>query len=232
MTKPIILTIDDDVDFNNLLKVVLKPLDVELVTSESAKDFTEKFKKLRPNLCIIDLNLDIALGAGYPLIQALRKTNGHDLPIIVLSRRSSKQDISLALEVGANDALSKPLDPPMLISKIKQHLGLEGKKNELTYYSISESKRECSIHFDLNISEISEFGLTLCSPHLVTKGTSIALNGPIIKEIFFLDELSIMINETSFSSGDSLFYAFCEFDSTREELSRLARQWILQKRTV
>ncbi|GAB4012259.1 MAG: hypothetical protein Fur0010_07950 [Bdellovibrio sp.] len=232
MKKPIILTIDDDVDFNNLLKVVLKPLDVELITSQSAKDFTDKFKSNKPNLCIIDLNLDIAMGAGYQLIQALRKTSGHDVPIIVLSRRSSKEDISLALEVGANDALSKPLDPPLLISKIKQHLGLDGKKNELTYYSISESKRECTIDFNLNMAEISEYGLTLCSPHLVTKGTSVILKGSIINEIFHFNGLSIMITETSFSSEDSLFYAYCEFDSTREELSRLARQWILKNRTL
>lgn len=227
MKKPIILTIDDDVDFNNVLRVGLKSLDVDLITTDNVHDFTKKFKELNPQLCIIDLNLEIALGAGFQLIEALRKTHGRHLPIIVLSRRSSKQDISLALEVGANDVLSKPFDPPLLISKIKQHLQLDGKKNELTYYSISEVKRECHLRFSIMVSEISEFGLTFSTPHLISKGTIINVDGEIISRIFNKESLSFMISETSFSSETNLFYANVEFDTSNPELSFKARQWIL-----
>lgn len=229
MKKPILFTIDDDVDFNNFLKLSLKPLDIELKMCTTVDQFTSLMRKQTPDMCIIDLNLDIAMGAGYQLIQAIRKTKGHEIPIIVISRRNTTKDISLALEVGANDALTKPLDPPMLISKIKQHLQLEGKKNELTFYSISEVKHECHLSFHLKLSQISEYGITLSSPHLISKGTVITLKSETIKKILKLDEISLMVDETSFNSDEKIFYAFCEFDATKPELALQARQWILKQ---
>lgn len=229
MKKPIVFTIDDDVDFNNFLKLTLKPLDLDLKICTTVDQFTALMRSSTPDLCIIDLNLDIAMGAGYKLIQAIRLTKDHDIPIIVISRRNSTKDISLALEVGANDALTKPLDPPLLISKIKQHLQLEGKKNELTFYSISEVKQECHLSFHLHLNQISEYGITLSSPHLISKGTLINLKSSALKEILNMDEISLMVDETSFNTDLKLFYAFCEFDATKPEISLQARQWILRQ---
>ncbi len=117
-TNNTIINLDDDPDFNNLLKVVLKRAGYQLFSATKPDDFAKLVKALDPALVMIDVNLDLGQGAGFTFLEALRNKLGLDLPVLVCSRRTSRADISRAMELGANDFISKPLDDTYLLQKL------------------------------------------------------------------------------------------------------------------
>jgi len=81
----------------------------------TGRDGLVEVRSQRPNLLILDLGLpDID---GQTLICRLRTWT--DLPIIVLSARNQESDITLALDNGADDYLTKPFNTAELLSRIR-----------------------------------------------------------------------------------------------------------------
>lgn len=103
MAEKLVLTIDDNPDFNKIVKAILEKNNFKVITTTNAEKFLDNLKKISPDLCLIDLNLDKSMGEGFQLIKAIRNKKGFEIPLLVLSRRSSNDDISYALQVGATD---------------------------------------------------------------------------------------------------------------------------------
>lgn len=227
-TKAKILNIDDDPDFNALLKVVLKKNGFHSITTETPNDFAEALKVEKPDLCLIDINLDIASGAGFTMLQAVRNTFGLEIPLIILSRRSSREDIGKALELGANDFVSKPLDDTFLIQKINQYLRNPELK-PLTYSKVSERDWPCEVTIDLGIQAINEFGVTLSSEHFLSKGSYIELKGSLVKEIINKDTpLKLTVNNSWIDEETKRYQAFCEFNYEDLQMMSTIRSYLLK----
>ncbi|MBT3586536.1 MAG: response regulator transcription factor [Halobacteriovoraceae bacterium] len=228
--KPYILTIDDDEDFNNLLALTLKKIGVHSKITTQPKDFLLALKLRTPDLVIVDLNLEVKFGAGFQIVQAIRESLGYQLPIFVLSKRSTREDISRALILGANDFISKPLDELVLISKIKQYLKLdEYDEKPLPFFNISEKDRDCNFNIQMNIVEIDEFGITLEGDYLIAKGSSIRVSGELLNQLTGSEELSLLMNVQScwIDNDKNTSSAFLEFDANNEVLMKNIRSWIL-----
>ena len=114
-----ILTVDDDVSFNKLMAAYLKKLKFKYIITSTSEEFLTTLKEKPPHLCFVDLNMDNRSGVGFQLIQAVRNKLGPDLPIIVLSSRSSSEDIDKAFECGASDYLPKPISLEDIDEKVK-----------------------------------------------------------------------------------------------------------------
>ncbi len=227
--QPYILNLDDDPDFNNILKHVLKKEGYKLVSTNQPEDFALEIKKKMPALCIIDINLDIAQGAGLTLVQAMRNKYGVSLPIFICSRRSDRETISRALELGANDFISKPLDDTLLIQKINLYLKQEH-ISPLPYFKVSEKDWPLEFSYDLSIAEISEFGITLSSPHFLSKGTYLVLSGEFIKKITRNSKpLKMTVNQSWLEENSTSYHAFCEFDANDEDIKSAVRAFILSQ---
>ncbi len=234
MSMPVIYNIDDDDDFNTLLVVVLKKHGIKVVTHTDVKVFFNAIQESPPSACLVDLNLDTQFGAGFQIIQAIRSKLGHDIPLLVMSKRSSREDIAYALEIGANDYLGKPIDDLVLISKLKQYLPMDTfndsfSTTELAHYAVTEKDERCDLSFDVQVKEISEFGITLCGNKFLSKGTPIYLSDPLIKE--FTNETETIFlnvqNNWAEEHGKS-FGAFLEFDAQDEKLLSNVRTWLLK----
>jgi len=81
-------------------------------------------KHEKVDLILLDLGLPDA--DGLDLTEEIRKT--HAVPIIVASARRKQEDRETALELGANDYLTKPFDPRELVERVKFYLS-EGSPN-------------------------------------------------------------------------------------------------------
>jgi DNA-binding response OmpR family regulator len=238
--KPIILTVDDDEDFNVLMKKCLSRLQVVVETTSNPETFLIRLKQLNPDLCIIDLNLDRNFGAGFQLIQAIRNKTSDSIPLIVMSRRSDGQDISTAFELGATDYIAKPLDDVLLLSKISQHLRMSNKISynsrqeapQLTYKKISPQQTACRINFPYRITEIAEFGITIEGDHFISRGALLKITHPVFMEMTGHTEtvrLNVQQNWVNHEKG--ICGAYLEFDTTNEKLLNDVRSWLAKKAT-
>ena len=183
MSKPLILGLDDDPDFNNIIALSIKKIDYDFKATTTPEEFISEFKRLKPALCLIDLNLDIAQGAGFQMLQAIRNTFGYDVPILILSRRGDKKDIQRTLQLGADDFLFKPLDDILLAQKINLYLPKEDIR-KLPFSKITELVSAADLRVDLELHSINEFGITLKSRSLIAKGVPLKLSSPLLDEIF------------------------------------------------
>ncbi len=224
---PYILSLDDDVDFNNLLKLVLKKNGFKVSTTKTVEEFIAHLKKIKPSLCLIDINLEQGPGAGYSLLQAMRKKFDLTIPIIILSRRKDDEDIVKALELGASDYVTKPLDDDFLLNKINHYLKHEN-ITPLPFYKVSESDSPCNISWENEIRSINEFGITLQGPHFVAKGAILKLSGQLAEEISGRKKpIKVYVNHSWIDETNHLYQAYCEYDYEDEDLLNHIRSYLL-----
>lgn len=229
MAKDLILTIDDDSDFNKLLELKLKKHNFDVITTTDANDFLRKLHHRNPSLCIIDLNLAEAFGAGFQIIQAIRNSAKKHIPLFVLSYRSDKKDIARAIQLGANDYLHKPLDELVLLDKINQYLDVNEPYSPLPFFEITQAKRKSVIKFNHRVVAISEFGITIEGPCLIARGTLIKLKSRVISDILKSPDqiLRLSVSDTWMESERNLYRAFLEFNPDNQELLSTVRTWLL-----
>ncbi|SHI48477.1 DNA-binding response regulator, OmpR family, contains REC and winged-helix (wHTH) domain [Dethiosulfatibacter aminovorans DSM 17477] len=112
-----VLIVDDDKRIVNLIQEYMKMYDIKSVAAYSGKDALAMLDE-RVSLIILDINMDDM--DGITLCEKIRVTN--DVPIIFLSANATQYDKVRGLGVGADDYITKPFDPVVLIAKIKAHL--------------------------------------------------------------------------------------------------------------
>ena len=124
-----ILVVDDDLDFLEIIKRILKSKGYEAETAPSADEAISRIKERFYNVAILDISLPDA--DGTELLSTL--INIHpDMIAIMLTGHSSVQNAIKSLNRGAFAYLEKPLDPENLLSVIsrsleKQRLVLENR---------------------------------------------------------------------------------------------------------
>lgn len=234
MSKKLILTIDDDEDFNRLVKVVLSKAGFDVITTTNAKDFLRKLHHRDPALCLIDLNLTEAYGAGFQLIEAIRKAKGSQTPLFVLSFRSDKKDIARAIQIGANDYIHKPLDDLVLLDKINQYLSIKDPFEPLPYFEVTESKRSSKVRFQHKIVAINEFGITIEGPCLISRGTLVTVKSTIVSKILNSPDqiLKLNVSETWMETERGAYRAFLEFNPENADLLSAVRTWLVSNSSI
>ena len=110
-----ILIIDDELQIRRLLDLTLTANGYKITHSVNGKDGLIQTATHNPSLIILDLGLpDID---GQEILKKLREW--YNKPIIILSVRSSEEDIITALDNGANDYLTKPFRTGELLARIR-----------------------------------------------------------------------------------------------------------------
>lgn len=110
-----ILIIDDEVQIRRLLEITLSANGYKISEASTGKEGMAKAAISHPILVILDLGLpDVD---GLEVLKKLREW--YQKPIIILSVRSSEDDIIKALDNGANDYLPKPFRTGELLARIR-----------------------------------------------------------------------------------------------------------------
>lgn len=227
---PLALLADNDPGHNKTLATVLKKLGIDAIVTTTAKEFLLKLKEVRPNICIVDLNID-SLGIGYTLIRAIRNVLGRDLPIVVISGQSDSKAIAHAVECGADDFISKPLDKTILASKLTRYLMTEQLlASQAPFFPVPEGGTPANISLEMELKEVDEFGIKLVSPHLLNKGSVFQMDSPLLHQITGSAQPHLLtITATWLEDETGNYAAFAEFDATNEALLTSVRRWLSQK---
>jgi len=121
-----ILLVDDDPDFVEGARMVLEKSDFEVVIASSGKECLERIKEEKPDLIILDIMMPKK--SGFEVCKELKSNIEYNrIPVVMLTalkQKLSRTSYSIAegLELEAEDYLEKPIEPKVLVSRIKQIL--------------------------------------------------------------------------------------------------------------
>ena len=121
-----ILIVEDEANIRSFIKANLETSDYQVLCAETCALGMMMYASHHPDLIVLDLGLPDR--DGMSLIQEVRKAD--TVPIIVLSARSNERDKVEALDLGANDYITKPFGVMELISRVKAMLRRSQKSQE------------------------------------------------------------------------------------------------------
>ena len=110
-----ILIVEDEANIRSFIKANLETSDYQVLCAETCALGMMMYASHRPDLIVLDLGLPDR--DGMSLIQEVRKAD--TVPIIVLSARSNERDKVEALDLGANDYITKPFGTEELMARIR-----------------------------------------------------------------------------------------------------------------
>ena len=160
MSNKRVLVVDDDVKTVELVKLYLNRDGYRVLTAYDGIEALRLARESRPHLIILDLMLPGL--DGLDVCRTIRAES--DVPIIMLTARTTDQDKLTGLDLGADDYMTKPFSPRELAARVRTVLrrlpgergSAEIKRGELT---VNFRKHEASLAGrPLNLTEI-EFKL-------------------------------------------------------------------------
>jgi two-component system, OmpR family, KDP operon response regulator KdpE len=110
-----VLVVDDEPPIRRFLRTSLSGQGYRVVEAESGAEALKALGRDKPDIVILDLGL--ADMNGLDVIRAIRQSS--DLPIVVLSVRGDEQSKVEALDLGADDYVTKPFGMEELIARIR-----------------------------------------------------------------------------------------------------------------
>lgn len=121
-----VLLADDDADFAAAAQMVLEAAGCRVVTAASGREALERLREERPALVLLDLIMETPL-AGLVVARAIRAERRlQGLPILAISAIHSTEWASKlppAEELPFDDFVDKPIDPGLLLEKVRRFIG-------------------------------------------------------------------------------------------------------------
>lgn len=109
-----ILIVEDDEKLRKNLKELLDASGYEALVLENFKDSLKSILESNANLILLDINIPYI--NGEVLIREIRKES--NVPIIMITSRDSETDEALSISFGADDYITKPYNPNILLLRI------------------------------------------------------------------------------------------------------------------
>lgn len=110
-----ILIVEDDIKTANLLQLYLRQAGYKADTANDGYTGLDMARKLQPDLVILDLMLPHL--DGLDICRLIRMES--DVPIIILTAKSTEDDVLRGLDLGADDYISKPFSPREVIARVR-----------------------------------------------------------------------------------------------------------------
>ena len=120
-TSKTILVVDDEEDVLELVKYNLEKNGYRVTTASTGEEAISKARSIVPNLVLLDLMLPGI--DGLEVCKQLKSNpKTEQVPVIMLTAKGEESDVVVGLEVGADDYITKPFSPKVLIARIRRIL--------------------------------------------------------------------------------------------------------------
>ena len=145
--SPRVLVVDDDPDVLASLERGLRLSGFEVATAVDGAEALRSATETRPDAIVLDINMPVL--DGVSVVTALRAMD-NDVPVCVLSARSSVDDRVAGLEAGADDYVTKPVNVKELAARIRAALRrlvreVSGRAPDVTRFGDVELRRSAGI---------------------------------------------------------------------------------------
>lgn len=125
-----ILIVEDDEMIRNELSDLLKNSGYEAIVLTDFKNVLEEILTILPDLLLLDINIPYM--NGETVLKELRKSS--NIPIIMVTSRNSELDEVLSMSYGADDYITKPYNPNILLLRIGAVLKRTYENNDIVKY--------------------------------------------------------------------------------------------------
>ncbi len=115
-----ILIIEDVPEMATLVSMYLEKSGMTTVSVPTAEEGLLELEKATPDLIILDLNLPGM--SGFEFLKKLRSESDKNIPVIITSARDADEDIINGLGFGADEFVTKPFSPRVLVARIEANL--------------------------------------------------------------------------------------------------------------
>ena len=116
--RKIIVVVDDEKDILELLEFYLSREGYVVTCFSSGEEALYSISRTKPDLIILDLMLPGK--DGFEVVEILKKDpDTREIPIVMLTAKSEMPDIIKGLEFGADDYVTKPFSPRVLLARIR-----------------------------------------------------------------------------------------------------------------
>lgn len=170
-----VYVLEDDGNIREIEEIALKNAGYEVVAFETAKAFMAEIRNKVPDLLLLDLMLPDA--DGLQLVGELRQNAlTRELPIIMVTAKTTELDKVKGLDMGADDYLTKPFSVMELISRVKALLRRsrreqEGKEIAIGNVLLDEERRLVTVagnRCELTYKEYELLHLLMSNAGIVT----------------------------------------------------------------
>ncbi len=118
MSKPIILVVEDEEDILELVRYNLEKEGYQVVSALSGEQARPLVAQKNPDLILLDLMLP-GIG-GLDLCRILKQSEKtRHIPVVMLTAKSEDADVVSGLEMGADDYITKPFSPRVLLARVR-----------------------------------------------------------------------------------------------------------------
>ena len=169
----LIYVVEDDTNISEIECFALKNVGYEVESFDTAEAFYKALKNRRPDLILLDIMLPDE--DGLSIVTNIRKNASvKDVPVIMITAKSSEIDKVKGLDAGADDYVTKPFGVMELISRVKALLRRAGndKKEDkvLTLGNVTLDKEKHSVYVSGNLVELTYKEYELLQLLLVNAG--------------------------------------------------------------
>ena len=116
--KARILVIEDVKEMSDLIRLYLEKEGMETAACETGEEGLAAFAAGSYDLVVLDINLPGI--DGFEFLQRLRRTSA--VPVMIVSARDTDEDMILGLGIGADEFVTKPFSPRVLIARVRAML--------------------------------------------------------------------------------------------------------------
>lgn len=181
-----VLIAEDDIDFGNILSQYVSINGFQVTLARNGKEAWGSYIREKPDICVLDVMMPEM--DGFSLAEKIRQ-NDPGIPFIFLTAKTLKEDILKGLKIGADDYVTKPFDPEVLMLRLNNIL-------KRVYDSTNDEYSLSSTTLDFNRLEVLCRGkkekLTLKEAqllrYLMANKNKILRRDAILKEVWGEDD--------------------------------------------
>ncbi len=179
-----ILIVEDDRDISTLIQFHLKSNGFGTDTAANGREAVEKLSQGGYSLALIDILLPEL--SGVDVLKYIRtESPTPDLPVIMASALTEEQDIISSLEAGADDYITKPFSPKILVARVRtairraEHRTMAGTVRTEKGIMLDPGTRKCTVlsspvsltatEFDMLLSLIRAGGRVLSRQEIIER---------------------------------------------------------------
>jgi len=129
-TVPVVLVVDDGAANRELIEACLAGIDCEIRTADNGKTALRMIEGAPPDLVLLDVQMPGM--DGYEVCSRIKaQPRGELLPVVMITALDRSQDRVMALEAGADDFMSKPVERIELVARVRSALRLKALYDQL-----------------------------------------------------------------------------------------------------
>ena len=166
-----ILIIEDEIELREELKVLLDENGYEGIILESFENIKQDTLSVNPDLILLDIKIPYI--NGQQLLKEIRKES--DVPIIMVTSKNTEMDEVLSMSYGADDYITKPYNPVLLLLRIEAILKRVNKSNNnLSYNHVKVNLLKSTLEYEDKELLLSKNEMSIFYFMLMNKGKIVA----------------------------------------------------------